>query len=343
MKVLVTGHEGYLGAVMVPVLAAAGHEVTGLDVGYFRGCGHGPEPAAIAARAVDIRDVEATDLEGVDAVVHLAGLSNDPLGNSVAPELTDEINVGGTVRLARLARDAGVGRFVFSSSCSLYGAGGGELVGEDAALCPLTPYAVSKVRAEEALHELADSDFSPVHLRNATVYGWSPQLRLDLVLNDFVATALLTGQVRVLSDGTPWRPLIHARDLAEVFRLVLEAPTGLVHDQVFNVGFGAANYQVRDLAEVVVDVVPGCSVAITGEAGADARSYRVDFSKLAAAFPTLAPAWDARRGAEDLVEQFARYGLDRAAVDRFVRLHCLDELRATGQLSDSLRWSVPAR
>ena len=289
MKVLLTGHDGYLGAVMAPVLAAAGHEVVGLDAGYFDECTIGPEPGPIPVHRVDLRDVEPSVLAGVDAIAHLGALSNDPLGN-LEPKLTYEINIDATLRLARLARDAGVQRFLFSSSCSIYGANeGDELVDEEAPMRPVTPYAESKVRVEDGLHDLADGDFTPVYLRNATAYGWSPRLRLDLVLNDFVATALLTGEVRVLSDGTPWRPIVHAADIATAFEAALDAPREVVHDQPFNIGFQGENYQVRDLAEIVAEVVPGSRVVVTGETGADPRSYRVDFSRAARAFPRLRP------------------------------------------------------
>ena len=338
MRVLVTGHEGYLGAVMVPVLLARGHEVVGFDAGYFAACTIGPAPLA-PTRVVhaDLRDPPEDLCAGIDAVVHLAALSNDPLGN-LDPALTSAINVEATLQLARRARDAGVERFVFSSSCSLYGAGGDELVDERAPLRPVTPYAESKVRVEEGLHALADDDFSPVSLRNATAYGWSPRLRLDIVLNDLVAHALVSGEVRVLSDGTPWRPLVHAQDIATVFAEVLDAPRASVHDAVFNVGFPDQNYQVREIAETVASVVEGSRVVITGETGPDPRSYRVDFSRLANTFPSLTPAWDARRGAEDLVGQLRAYGFSEADRVRLTRLPWIAALQQAGRLTESLRW-----
>lgn len=340
MRVLLTGHEGYLGTVIAPALSVAGHDVVGFDTGYFRECVLGPPPDQITAWDVDLRDIAAEQLAGFDAIVHLAALSNDAVGN-LEPSITYEINVDATLRLARLAREAGVARFLFSSSCSIYGSvGEDDLVTEDAPMQPLTPYAESKVRVEDGLHELADTGFSPVYLRNATVFGWSPRLRLDLVVNDLVASGVLTGEVRVLSDGTPWRPVIHAQDIADVFVAVLEAPLEAVHDRAFNVGFSGQNHQVRDLADIVAEAVGSCRVTITGETGPDPRSYRVDFSRLAAAFPHLEQEWDLRRGAADLALRLRQPGFTDAARPRFTRLHRLAELRERGTLSPSLRWTA---
>jgi nucleoside-diphosphate-sugar epimerase len=340
MRVLLTGHKGYLGTVMAPVLAGAGHDVVGLDTGYFRECVLGPRPHPITEWNIDLRDVSGEHLAGLDAVVHLAALSNDSLGN-LDPSITYEINIGATLQLARLARDAGVERFLFSSSCSIYGATGeDDLVTEDAPMQPLTPYAESKVRVEDGLHELAEGSFSPVYLRNATAYGWSPRLRLDLVVNDLVASGLLTGEVRVLSDGTPWRPVIHIQDIAGAFVAALDAPRETVHDRPFNVGFSAQNHQVRDLADIVAEAVGDCRVAITGETGPDPRSYRVDFSRLQAAFPDLEQAWDARRGASDLALRLREHDLAHADRPNFTRLHWLAQLRERGALSPSLRWET---
>ena len=343
MKVAVTGHLGYLGSVVTPALAARGHEVVGLDSGLFAACLLGPPPAPPAhEHLVDLRDVDRSVRAGVDAVVHLAALSNDPLGN-LDPALTHAINTDATLRFARLARDAGVKRFVFSSSCSIYGAAGGdELVDEDAPMRPVTAYAESKVRVEDGLHELADDDFSPVSLRNATAYGWSPRLRLDVVVNDLVARALLTGEVRVLSDGSPWRPVVHAADIASVLADVLVAPRDIVHDAVFNVGFSAANYRVRELAEIVASVVEGSEVVITGETGPDPRSYRVDFSRLARAFPALTPTWDARSGSQDLLDRLREHGMTAADRPRLTRLAWLTAQRDDGTLTQSLRWASNA-
>jgi nucleoside-diphosphate-sugar epimerase len=265
MRVLVTGHQGYLGTIMAPVLAAAGHEVVGLDSGLFANCVLGPPPDDPPGLAVDLRDVTADQLAGFDAVAHLAALSNDPLG-SLAPQITYDINLHASTRLAALAREAGVRRFLYASTCSVYGAAGGdELVGEDAPLRPVTPYAESKVRFEDELFALADDDFCPVSLRNATAFGFSPRLRADIVLNNLVGHAVLTGHVRVLSDGTPWRPLVHAADIAAAFAAALVAPREAVHGKAFNVGCEANNLTVAQIADTVVTAVPGSTLLITGE------------------------------------------------------------------------------
>jgi nucleoside-diphosphate-sugar epimerase len=340
MKVLLTGHEGYLGTIMVPALSSAGHDVRGLDTGFFRDCVLGPEPDPSPGLALDVRDVTAEHLAGFDAVVHLAALSNDSVG-ALEPSITFEINVDATLRLARVARDTGVTRFLFSSSCSIYGASGeDDLVSEDARIQPLTAYAESKVRVEDGLHELADEGFSPVYLRNATAYGWSPRLRLDLVVNDLVARGLLTGDVRVLSDGTPWRPVVHGEDIAGAFVEALAAPRDTVHDRAFNVGFSAENYRVGDLAHIVAEALGPCRVTISGETGPDLRSYRVDFARFAAAFPHLRQRWDASRGAADLAARFREFVLTNAERPRFERLQRLAELRDLGRLSPSLRWEA---
>jgi nucleoside-diphosphate-sugar epimerase len=338
MRVLLTGHEGYLGTVMVPALSSAGHDLVGLDTGFFRDCVLGPPPDPSPGLALDVRDVTDEQLAGFDAVVHLAALSNDSLGN-LEPSITFEINVDATLQLARLARDAGVTRFLFSSSCSIYGASGeDDLVAEDAEMRPLTPYAESKVRVEDGLHELADASFSPVYLRNATAYGWSPRLRLDLVVNDLVASGLLTGDVRVLSDGTPWRPVVHAEDIASAFVAALAAQRDTVHDRAFNVGFSAENHRVGELANIVAEALGHSRVTISGETGPDLRSYRVDFSRLASAFPDLPQRWDVSRGAADLASRLREHALTNADRPRFARLQRLAERRDLGQLSPSLRW-----
>jgi nucleoside-diphosphate-sugar epimerase len=339
MHVLVTGHDGYIGTVLVPVLLEAGHRVTGLDTSFYEGCELFPPPAGVPALRLDVRDVKPGRLAGVDAVVHLAGLSNDPLG-ALDPELTREINFEATVGLARAAREAGAGRFVFASSCSMYGTADADVpVAEDAPLRPLTAYAESKVRAEEALAALADADFAPVLMRNATAYGASPRMRVDLVLNNLVGWALTTGCVRILSDGTPWRPLVHVEDIAGATLAALEAPHQLVAGEAFNVGAGAENYQVRELAEIVREAVPGCEIEYAGSGEPDPRSYRVDFGKLRRAFPALELTWTASRGAAEMRDALRAGGLTRETFEgpRFTRLKQLESLLAEGLLDARLR------
>lgn len=340
MHVLVTGHEGYLGVIVSRALRHAGHDVTGLDSGYYDGCSLGPEPEPVPSHRVDLRDVQPVHLAGIDAVIHLAALSNDPVGD-LAPEITYDINHHASTRLARLARDAGVRRFLYSSTCSVYGAtGGDDLVDEDAPLRPVTPYAVSKVRVEDELHALADDAFTPVSLRNATAYGFSPRLRADIVVNNLVGWAYLTGEVKVLSDGTPWRPLVHAEDIAGAFLVLLDADARAVSGQAFNVGRQGENHRVREIAAAVAATVPGCQVNITGEAGNDPRSYRVDFSRLTRAVPAYQPRWTMREGAEELYAAYRKYAL--VADDfhnRFVRLRRLAALQAEGRLDDNLRFT----
>lgn len=338
MRVLLTGHQGYLGTVMAPVLRAAGHEVVGLDSGLFADCVLGPAPADPPGHAVDLRDVTLAHVSGVDAVIHLAALSNDPLG-ALAPELTYDINHRASVRLARLARDAGVGRFLYASTCSVYGESGGEgLVAEDAPLRPVTPYAESKVRVEDDLHHLADDHFSPVFLRNATAFGFSPRLRADIVLNNLVAHAYLSGEVLVLSDGTPWRPLVHAADIARAFAAALVAPRGAVHDKAFNIGTEANNVTVAEIAAEVVEAVPGSRLRITGEAGADPRSYRVDFSRFRAAIPGFECEWSVKAGAGELIDAYQRHGLTTTGFERrFTRLAWLRDRSRAGAVDETLR------
>jgi nucleoside-diphosphate-sugar epimerase len=338
MRVLLTGHKGYLGTVMAPVLARAGHEVVGLDSGLFDQCLLGPAPLDPPGHTVDLRDVHLNHLEGFDAVIHLAALSNDPLG-ALAPDLTYDINHRASVRLARQARDAGVDRFLYASTCSVYGASGGSgLVNEDAPLRPVTPYAESKVRVEDDLHRLADDDFTPIYLRNATAFGFSPRLRADIVLNNLVGHAFLSGEVLVLSDGTPWRPLVHALDIAKAFAAALEAPRGAVHDKAFNIGTERNNVTVAEIANEVVEAVPGSTLRITGEAGADPRSYRVDFSRFRAAVPGFECEWSIKDGALELAEKYLKYGLTRETFERrFTRLAWLKDETARGTVDGTLR------
>lgn len=340
MRVLVTGHNGYIGSVMVPVLRMAGHDVVGLDTFYFEDCTLRGDGDGVPAIRKDIRDVQTSDLQGFDAVVHLAALCNDPLGD-LHPEWTRDINHLASVELARMARDAGVQRFLYASSCSMYGAAGGDdILTEDAPLRPLTAYAISKVRTEEDVSKLADTAFSPVFMRNATAYGTSPRLRADVVLNNLVLWAHTTGRIRLMSDGSAWRPIIHVEDIARAFAAALVAPREAIHNQAFNVGAAGENYQVRGLAEIVQSTVPGCSVEYAKEAGADPRSYRVDFSRLSRTFPELNPLWNASTGAKDLYAavQEAQVTLSDFQGRQYVRLAQIKHLMGLGRLDPTLRW-----
>lgn len=343
MRVLVTGHEGYLGSVLTPLLTAAGHDVVGMDTGLFADCLLGPAPAAVPQVRTDLRDVTVADLAQLrpDAVIHLAALCNDPLGN-LDPQLTVDINLRSTVSVARAAKSAGASRFLFSSSCSLYGAGPDQTpLDENAPFAPLTPYGETKVLAEQELAELADDDFSPVYLRNATAYGFSPRLRGDLVVNDLVAHALLSGEVRLLSDGTAWRPLVHAEDIAGAFLALLEAPRERVHNRAYNVGQTAENYLIRDVAELVRELVGG-TVTFASGASADKRNYRVSCDRIAAEVPEFRPQWTVAKGIEQLVDAYRRYDLSLEALtgEQHQRLRKISALRSSGRIDASLRWIV---
>jgi nucleoside-diphosphate-sugar epimerase len=345
MRVLVTGHEGYLGSVLVPRLTAAGHEVVGLDTGLFADCVIGPAPEEVPALRVDLRDVTTEHLAEVapDAVMHLAALCNDPLGD-LDPDLTYHVNHRSTVNLAKAAKAAGVSRFLFSSSCSLYGAGiDDKPLDENAGFAPLTPYGESKIRSEQDLLPLADDDFSPVFLRNATAYGFSPRLRGDLVVNDLVGNSLLTGEIGLRSNGMAWRPLVHADDIASAFIALLEAPRDVVHAQAFNVGDSAENYLIRDVAETVRDVVGG-TVTFAEGAGADARNYRVTCDRIAREVPAFRPQWTLRKGIEQLAEAYQRYDLklDDLMGERHQRLKRINALNEQGRIDNSLRWTEKA-
>jgi len=341
MRILLTGHDGYIGTVLAPILRAAGHDVVGLDAGLFAACGFGRQPVAPPATQLDVRDAEAAHLDGFDAVVHLANLSNDPLGN-LRPGLTESINADATVRLAALAREAGVGRFVFASSCSLYGAAGQDAVTEEAAFHPVTPYGRAKVDAEAGLRPLASDSFSPVYLRNATVYGASPKLRFDLVVNNLTAWAVATGAIRMLSDGTPWRPLVHVEDVSRAVLAALEAPREAVHDQAFNVGISSENYQVRDVATIVGEEVPGCEVTFADGASPDTRSYRVSFAKIAERLPAWRPTWTVRDGVRQVRDALRGLDLQPEVFEgpRYSRIAHLQHLLDTGALAPDLRWAV---
>jgi nucleoside-diphosphate-sugar epimerase len=340
VKILLTGHHGYIGSVTGPLLRAAGHEVTGLDTFFYEGCDLRDEPDEVQAVRLDLRDADPGALAGYDAVVHLAALSNDPLGD-LSPELTKSINFEATARLARAAKEAGVGRFVFSSSCSMYGASEeGRPVDESAPLKPLTAYAESKVLSEEALAELADEGFSPVSMRFATAYGVSPRLRVDLVLNNLVGWAFTTGKVKIMSDGTPWRPLIHIEDMSRAVLAVLSAEPETISGRAFNVGRSEENYQVRDLAEIVEEVVGDCEIEYAGSGDPDPRSYRVDFTRFHETFPGAGLRWTAREGARELVDAYREIGLtlDEFEGDRYIRLKHLRLLLDRGDLDPELRW-----
>lgn len=324
---------------MVPFLRAAGHQAEGLDLGLYEGCDLGPGPEAIGARPPrDLRDTGPGDLAACDAVVCLAALSNDPLGD-LNPAATFSVNLTGTLALATAARQAGVTRFVFASSCSLYGAAGSAGVAEDGEMLPVTPYGEAKVAAERELSLLAGDDFSPACLRNATAYGASPRLRLDIVVNNLTAVAMTTGQVRLESDGSPWRPLVHVEDICRAFLAVLEAPRELVHDQAFNVGRDEDNLQVRDIAEMVGEQVAGSRLTFAEGAGPDLRNYRVDFAKLRDTFPGLKPRWSVPEGVSELVRAYTEHGLSYQdfTSSRFVRLRRIRELLSAGLLDEMLR------
>jgi nucleoside-diphosphate-sugar epimerase len=337
MRVLVTGHDGYIGTVLVPLFQQAGHDVVGLDSGLYSDCVFGEPPGHVPALALDIREAEPEHLSGFDAVVHLAAISNDPLGD-YRPETTYEINYRAAVRLAEVAKAAGVPRFVFSSSCSLYGAAGDEFLDETASWNPVTPYGESKLLAEQDIRELADDSFSPTFLRSATAFGVSPRLRGDLVVNNLVGYAFTTGEVLIKSDGTPWRPLVHIEDISRAFLAAVEAPRELVWNEAFNVGRTDENFRISEVAEIVAAVVPGSEVVYAAEGGPDTRCYRVNCDKIRDTLP-FEPQWTVRRGVEELYAAYLRTGLtkDEFEGSGYLRIKHVKELQAAGRLDEALR------
>jgi nucleoside-diphosphate-sugar epimerase len=339
MRVLVTGHRGYIGTVMVPMLIKAGHSVVGLDTHFYEQGTFGNSMDYIPEIRKDLRDVETADLKGFDAIIHLAALSNDPLGD-LNPDLTYEINHKATIRLAEMAKQVGISRFLFSSSCSNYGAAGEALLNEEAPFNPVTAYGISKVRAEQDLVKLADDHFSPTLLRSATAYGASPRLRLDVVLNNLTASAFTSGKIFLKSDGTPWRPIVHVEDISRAFLAVLHAPRELVHNQAFNVGRSEENYRIREIAEIVKQTVPNCYIEFAKDAGPDKRCYRVDSSKLIRTLPEYKPQWNARQGAEQLYKAYQQVGLTLADFEgpKYKRIDQIKKLIHEGRLDENLRW-----
>lgn len=341
MKVLVTGHKGYIGSRLTPMLLEQGIDVVGLDTDLFRECTFVGQLTEVPEILKDVRDITEKDVEGYDAIIHLAGLSNDPLGD-YDPGLTDEINARASIRVAELARKVGVPRFIFASSCSNYGAAGDQFLTEDAAFNPVTPYGQSKVDVEHAVSKLATDTFSPVFLRASTAYGLSPRIRFDLVLNNLTAWAFTTGRVFIKSDGTPWRPIVHVDDICRAYIAAVKAPKELVHNQAFNVGTTTENYQVREIAAIVEEVVPNCKVEFAADGGPDKRCYRVDCDRIARTLHEFKPQWTARRGVEQLYEAFCKVGLtlEDFEGERFKRIAHIKKLIREGRLGPRLRWNT---
>lgn len=340
MRVLVTGHKGYIGTVMVPMLEAYGHSVIGIDSDLYRNSTYGTAPATVDEIIKDVRDIEPADLHGVDAVVSLAALSNDVLGD-FNPDLTYQINHAASVRLAEIAKGLGIQRYVFASSCSMYGAAGDKPLDESASFNPVTAYATSKVWVERDVRQMASDDFSPTFMRNATAYGMSPRIRFDVVLNNLSAWAYTTGKVHMKSDGTPWRPVVHIEDISRAVCAVLDAPREKVHNEAFNIGLNSENYQIKELADFVRETIPKCEISFADEAGPDLRNYRVNFDKYENTFPKFALQWNARRGAQSIYDAYQKFGLDKDDYEgpKYKRIAQLKTLIGSGQLDETMRWT----
>jgi nucleoside-diphosphate-sugar epimerase len=342
-EIMVTGHDGFIGSLLVKLLKEKGYQVTGLDTSFFDPeCELFHEKEEIKIIKKDIRQINDTDLQGIDAVCHLAALSNDPLGK-LNPDLTLEINYKASVRLAKLCKKAGVSKFIYSSSCSLYGKAGDDALTEEAPFNPVTAYAQSKVMTEQAVLPLGNKKFCVTSLRNATAYGISPKLRLDLVVNNLVGWAMVTGEIKILSDGTPWRPIVHAEDIARAFIAVIEAPGERVNRQAFNVGIDSENYRIKEIAEIIGQMIPFCEIVITGEHGPDSRSYRVDFGKIKKQLPEFKPIWNLKKGIHQIHENYHRYKMDDKKFNGryFIRLQQIQHLLTSGRIDNELYWRQP--